>query len=226
MKDIQAARRAALEKGLLGGPDCVRAGGSLDRQGYGTARWKGVQTTAHVVVWRLAGRDVPEGMTIDHGCHDPATCAGGNTCPHRACVNIDHLRLASPAEQSANSVKSYQDFCINGHPWPESRYVSPTGHKVCRLCQADGSRQRIAKKRETVPPKLPGLRPGEAHPQAILTEAIVLEARTRAAAGERISDLARDFGVKYDTLFSAVRGMSWKHLPNPINNTKKRETND
>lgn len=55
------------------------------RQGKGTAR-------AHRVYYERKHGPIPDGLVIDHRCHNEDTsCAGGPTCPHRRCVNPDHL---------------------------------------------------------------------------------------------------------------------------------------
>lgn len=49
--------------------------------------------------------------------------------------------------------------------------------------------------------------------QAILTERLVLEARARIANGEGLASIARQLGVNKRTLWSAVAGETWAHLP-------------
>lgn len=53
---------------------------------------------------------------------------------------------------------------------------------------------------------------GERNDIAVLTDALVIEARARARAGERVTVLAREYGVKYPTLSYAVLGKTWSHL--------------
>lgn len=53
---------------------------------------------------------------------------------------------------------------------------------------------------------------GETNPNAILTDAIVLEARRRARTGERHEALAVVFGVQRPTLSLAIRGETWARL--------------
>lgn len=75
---------------------CLDWAGTLDQQGYGrTSSTMGGTGLAHRVAWLLAGRELPAApLTLDH------------LCRNRACVNVDHLRVATPVEQVANSVNT------------------------------------------------------------------------------------------------------------------------
>jgi hypothetical protein len=53
---------------------------------------------------------------------------------------------------------------------------------------------------------------GERHPRAKLSDAQVRELRQRAAAGEKISPMARRMGVHESTARAAVAGKNWRHL--------------
>jgi len=50
---------------------------------------------------------------------------------------------------------------------------------------------------------------------AVLTDEIVRECRTRAAAGETCRALAREFGVSDATIAEAVTGTAWPHIIQP-----------
>ena len=55
---------------------------------------------------------------------------------------------------------------------------------------------------------------GEAHVRAAISEERVAEFRRRAAAGEALSDMARDCPeIGRNALEAAIIGRSWKHLP-------------
>jgi NUMOD4 motif/HNH endonuclease len=56
---------------------------------------------------------------------------------------------------------------------------------------------------------------GVLNPGAILTDEIVRECRTRAAAGESCSALAREFGVEGTAALKAVEGTTWVHVVEP-----------
>jgi hypothetical protein len=61
---------------------------------YGTMK-------AHRLSWTMANGPIPDGMTLDHVCHTlDLSCAGGDECLHRRCINPDHLE---PVTQSVNS---------------------------------------------------------------------------------------------------------------------------
>lgn len=63
--------------------------------GYGRVRVGGKDVYAHRYAWERANGPIPEGMHVDHKCHTPACC------------NIDHLRLATNAENSRNRSGAY-----------------------------------------------------------------------------------------------------------------------
>jgi hypothetical protein len=54
---------------------------------------------AHRWAYEDAYGPIPYGLTIDHTCHtnDP-DCPGGDTCPHRSCVNARHLEAVDDEE--------------------------------------------------------------------------------------------------------------------------------
>jgi hypothetical protein len=72
-------------------------------KGYGRFRvqragaWKLVR--AHRWSYELVHGPIPNEIFPDHLCHtnDP-TCPGGETCPHRACVNPAHLEPVDDEE--------------------------------------------------------------------------------------------------------------------------------
>ena len=71
----------------------------------------------HRLSWMYYNGDIPADMVIDHLCHDPATCAGGDTCEHRRCVNPDHMQLVTASENNKKTVRvlKHRTHCKNGH---------------------------------------------------------------------------------------------------------------
>lgn len=61
--------------------------------GYGTFYLDGKYQKAFRVAYTLFVGDIPAGMMIDHVCHN------------RACINPNHMRLATPSQNICNSGK-------------------------------------------------------------------------------------------------------------------------
>lgn len=53
---------------------------------------------------------------------------------------------------------------------------------------------------------------GSRHPRAKLVEADIVAIRNRVAAGERRSDVAKDFGITVDNVHRIVLRYSWRHV--------------
>lgn len=130
--------------------------GRRGTNGYGIAVWPGERTrgtTAHRMIWTLFFGDVPEGMHIDHSCHDSAACTGGNQCAHRACVNPAHLRPLSPLDNTMrndgpSSLNARKVECSRGHGFtPENTYTDPRGRRACRTCQRAHWRRYAAERK-------------------------------------------------------------------------------
>ena len=110
--------------------------GRLDRDGYGRIGDRG----AHRTVWLVLHGPIESGLQLDHLCHDPAVCRLSTRCPHRRCVNPDHL---APATAAANSLRSNSFAAVNArktrcdhdHEYDAANtYRRPDGHRDCRAC--------------------------------------------------------------------------------------------
>lgn len=69
--------------------DCLEWTGGL-MAGYGRLFVDGRAVRAHRYAWERANGPIPDGMVVDHICHNPS------------CVKVDHLRVATVAQNSAN----------------------------------------------------------------------------------------------------------------------------
>lgn len=110
--------------------------GAKVQNGYGQVRIDGTLLLAHRVAWWMSHGEWPK--VADHDCHNQdTTCAGGPTCPHRACVNPAHLTSGTQKDNLAASPLTGQGrACRRGHLWtPENTYVTPNGRRQCRACR-------------------------------------------------------------------------------------------
>lgn len=115
--------------------------GYLDENGYGRFR-NGRGTSAHIASYELHIGPVPDGLVLDHTCHDPNTCKLGKECPHRKCCNPEHLDPVTVAENSrrggAGLAHSTKTHCPNGHEYtPENIFRRPQrpNERECRVCR-------------------------------------------------------------------------------------------
>lgn len=126
--------------------------GRLDSDGYGMFWFIDETRRAHRVSYELLVGPIPEGYALDHICHDPALCLGGNLCPHRKCVNPDHLMPVLFGENTSTGRRvtkltpdglaarrahrlTQSEYCVNGHLYtPETTKPRSNGGRLCRIC--------------------------------------------------------------------------------------------
>lgn len=80
----------------------------------------------------------------------------------------------------------------------------------------DNSRDMAAKGRQRHQQHPEGIMRGSDHPRAKLTEAIVADARLRCENGETSVSLSLEYGVSESVMAQAIRGYTWRHVPNPL----------
>ena len=82
--------------------ECLIWTGSKDGSGYGKLRRSGKDIKVHRYAWERENGPIPDGMVIDHKCWN------------RACVEVEHLRLATRSENSAYTNGAYSTNASTG----------------------------------------------------------------------------------------------------------------
>lgn len=115
--------------------------------GYGRISWSlgnrnMVSASVHRVVYEHLRGAIPDGMDLDHTCHDPATCnpETAKDCPHRRCCNPDHLE---PVDRRENLLRggtitahnAQVAECPQGHPYSPENTVIKQGSRRCKICE-------------------------------------------------------------------------------------------
>lgn len=117
--------------------------GMKDDQGYGKfgdarSEYHNTRLAHRIAYIEVRGPFDPE-LTLDHLCHThDTTCSGGRTCPHRGCVNPDHLEPVTNAENcmrglSQPAQNARQSACSKcGQPFD---VTLKNGWRMCSPCQ-------------------------------------------------------------------------------------------
>jgi hypothetical protein len=130
--------------------------GKPNTLGYGTLRWVGFNDEktkmAHRMAYEITHGEIPDGLVIDHECHNAASeCRLDTKCPHRLCCNPAHLAAKTRGDnvQAGRSGTRNKTHCPRNHAYtPENtRWVNTRGTKArqCRTC----AREKTALRRAT-----------------------------------------------------------------------------
>lgn len=128
------------------------------RDGYGLVKIFGRTRLAHRAAYEIWCGDIPDDLHLDHLCHNrDESCVGGRSCPHRRCVNPDHLEavpkiLNDLRGKSFAAVNAAKDSCVHGHAFDEGNtyYLLLKSGRIrrqCRRCQAAAVARYVSRKK-------------------------------------------------------------------------------
>lgn len=118
-------RRFMLKCGGSTATGCIPWLGPKTSKGYGYLRFSGRgggRTTAHRIAWVLARGDLPPAILVLHRCDNPS------------CVNVEHMFLGSPQQNTDDMVSKGRHPWRFGTPWQKLNAVdSERIHDLRRL---------------------------------------------------------------------------------------------
>lgn len=128
-------------------------------QGYGRISWSRggnqmVWAAVHRVMYTHEVGPIPEGLDLDHTCHDPATCEGPVQCRHRRCCNPAHLEPVPHQENllrggTVAADRKSRTHCPQGHEYTAANTrVDKIGRRQCYTCILEHNRRYYAKNQE------------------------------------------------------------------------------
>ncbi len=110
---------------------------------------RGPQVMVHRYLYETVFGRLAPGLVVDHVCHTRDTlCPGGKTCPHRSCVNPEHLAAATQGEniragRGVAARRAKMTHCGQGHEFTYANTrIERTGSRRCLTCKRD--RERVA----------------------------------------------------------------------------------
>lgn len=139
----RSAEEAFWARVCVASPDeCWLWTGSISDGGYGRLTFGGRQRYAHQWCYELNIGPIPDGLVIDHLCHNAdRDCIEERRCPHRRCCNPAHLEATTMAEnlRRGNGLigqNNRKTHCKYGHEFTPENTAYNKGWRQCRRCAA------------------------------------------------------------------------------------------
>jgi hypothetical protein len=134
-------------------------GPKLHKRGYSRLSVNNRRVLGHRYFYEMFKGSIPDGLVIDHTCHNAdLACDKKGECPHRACVNPEHLEAITSVANVLRSTQTWgnqntaKEFCPSGHPYDVVNtrvHATKSGiGRQCRKCQAEWASRKAAKDRE------------------------------------------------------------------------------
>ena len=114
--------------------------GSKQPAGYGQMTVDGKLRRAHRVSYELVKGRIPDGLDLDHLCHNPS------------CVNPNHLEPVTRRENllRGNTIPARhaaKTHCINGHALTGDNISLSEGFRRCKTCWRNRANKRYQERR-------------------------------------------------------------------------------
>jgi len=126
-------RRFARKCGIPDENGCIPWLGTRTNKGYGLLQVSGrdsKKTVAHRISWVLSRGDLPPEVLVLHRCDNPS------------CVNVDHLFLGSPKQNTEDMISKGRHFWRDRLPWQKLDGID--GAKIRELRRSGFTQQKIA----------------------------------------------------------------------------------
>jgi len=123
--------------------DCILWTGKVNNAGYG---YIGKFTRlAHREAYESVHGPIPVGLHVDHTCHNGSGCLLSKDCPHRRCMNTEHMETVTRQQnilrgEGLAAINARATHCAKGHPFDDANtYIVPTGKRKgkreCLVCR-------------------------------------------------------------------------------------------
>ncbi len=99
VRQIQGDTKARILSRVQVAPNgCWVWQGQRNAEGYGRLLFRGRKDYAHRAAYEVFVGPIPVGLTVDHVCHSNDLGCHTGPCPHRPCVNPEHLEPVTHTE--------------------------------------------------------------------------------------------------------------------------------
>lgn len=199
-----------------GEDECWNWNACIDNYGYGLQNCNGATERTHRLSWKIHNGEIPEGVDVLH------------RCDNRKCCNPKHLFLGTSLDNIKDMVAKNRQS--KGESRPTAKLTTEVVNKIREKYNKRIKTTSLAKefnvsdsqirfivnnvywKDNNYKPLHINGNAGENSYRTNLTWDKVNQIRERYKKGERQAKLAKEFGVKSNTISNIVNNKSWKKV--------------